>query len=210
MSSWGPPKGGRKSKWLHRPFFIGGQMWAEWLHNALKMGCSGTNNGSKMCYSKNNHGPFGGPGGGGGGRSLYATPPPPQVLRDRRLGTARDFFVHASLSSNHACFERQISKTRCYTNVVDCEVKIVHSKLFPGSSAVLKLSRANAGGYIVLSFFLSSRQRRESAIITYIPPYPQTPRRHPPLRYACGSNGSRARPPTLGTPPPPPHTLPQF
>ena len=44
------------------------------------------------------------------------------------------FFVHASLSSNHPCFERQISKTGCYTNVVCCKVTILHSELFPGSS----------------------------------------------------------------------------
>ena len=48
---------------------------------------------------------------------------------------------------------------------------------------------------------LSSRQRRESAIIAYIPPYPQPPRHTPPRRYACGSSGSRASPPTLRNPP---------
>ena len=35
------------------------------------------------------------------------------------------------------CFERQIRKTRHYTNVVGWSVKILHSELFPGSSAVL-------------------------------------------------------------------------
>ena len=38
-----------------------------------------------------------------------------------------------------SCFERQIRKTRHYTNVVGCSVKILHSELFPGSSAVLVL-----------------------------------------------------------------------
>ena len=37
------------------------------------------------------------------------------------------------------CFERQIRKMRRYTNVVGCSVKILHSELFPGSSAVLVL-----------------------------------------------------------------------
>ena len=37
------------------------------------------------------------------------------------------------------CFERQICKTRHYPNVVGCSVKILHSELFPGSSAVLVL-----------------------------------------------------------------------
>ena len=37
------------------------------------------------------------------------------------------------------CFERQIRKTRHYTNVVGCSVKIPHSELFPGSSAALVL-----------------------------------------------------------------------
>ena len=37
------------------------------------------------------------------------------------------------------CFERQIRKMRHYTNVVGCSVKILHSELFPGSSAVLVL-----------------------------------------------------------------------
>ena len=32
---------------------------------------------------------------------------------------------------------------------------------------------------------------------------PQPPDTQPPRRYACGSSGSRASPPTLGTPPPP-------
>ena len=71
----------------------------------------------------------------GGGGSLYATPPPPGVLRNSGVGamapTATKFLVHASLSSNHPCFERQISKTRRYTNVVCCEVKIPHSACDP-------------------------------------------------------------------------------
>ena len=37
------------------------------------------------------------------------------------------------------CFERQVRKTRCYTNVVGCSVKILHLELFPSSSAVLVL-----------------------------------------------------------------------
>ena len=37
------------------------------------------------------------------------------------------------------CFERQIRKTGHYTNVVGCSVKILHSELFPSSSAVLVL-----------------------------------------------------------------------
>ena len=39
----------------------------------------------------------------------------------------------------HPCFERQIRKARHYTNVVGCSVKILHSELFSGSSAVLVL-----------------------------------------------------------------------
>ena len=75
---------------------------------------------------------------------------------------------------------------RRYTNVVCCEVKILHSELFPGSSAVPKLSGANAGGYIVRSFFrpsfsLSRFGVPPCAIITYIPLYPQTPRHTSPL-----------------------------
>ena len=42
------------------------------------------------------------------------TPPPPRVLRDSGLGgmapTAPNFFVHASLSSNHPCFERRLAR----------------------------------------------------------------------------------------------------
>ena len=48
----------------------------------------------------------------------------------------RIFFVHGSLQSNHPRFERHISKTRRYTNVVCCEAKILHLELFSGSSAV--------------------------------------------------------------------------
>ena len=59
----------------------------------------------------------------------------------------------ASLSSNHACLERQISKTRRFTNVVCCKMKIVRLELFPGSSAIPKFLGANTGGYIVRSFF---------------------------------------------------------
>ena len=48
----------------------------------------------------------------------------------------------------------------CQSRWLWLEVKIPHSELFPGSSAVPKLSGANTGGYIVralfpLSFFLS-------------------------------------------------------
>ena len=35
------------------------------------------------------------------------------------------------------CFERQICKMRHYTSVVGCSLKILHSELFPGSSAVI-------------------------------------------------------------------------
>ena len=65
----------------------------------------------------------------------------------------------------------QISKTRHNTNVVCCEVKILHSELFPGSSAIPKLSAVNAGGYIVRSFITIT-----ITIITYIPLYPCTPK----------------------------------
>ena len=41
--------------------------------------------------------------------------------------------------SKRPCFERQIRKMRRYTNVAGCSVKILHSELFPGSSAVLVL-----------------------------------------------------------------------
>ena len=37
------------------------------------------------------------------------------------------------------CFERQIRTMRRNTNIVGCPVKILHSELFPGSSAVLVL-----------------------------------------------------------------------
>ena len=37
------------------------------------------------------------------------------------------------------CFEPQIRKTRHYTNVVGCSVKILHLQLFPCSSVVLVL-----------------------------------------------------------------------
>ena len=41
--------------------------------------------------------------------------------------------------SKRPCFERQICKMRRYTNVVRYSVKILHSELFPGSSADLVL-----------------------------------------------------------------------
>ena len=62
-------------------------------------------------------------------------------------------FPFASFSSSHPCFERHTCKTGRHTTVVGCEVKILHSELFPGSSAVLVLSGVNTGGYTVLSFF---------------------------------------------------------
>ena len=37
------------------------------------------------------------------------------------------------------CFERHIRKTRRFTNVIGCSVKILHSELFPRSGAVLVL-----------------------------------------------------------------------
>ena len=37
------------------------------------------------------------------------------------------------------CFKGQIRKTRRYRNLVGCSVKILHSELFRGSSAVLVL-----------------------------------------------------------------------
>ena len=43
------------------------------------------------------------------------------------------------------CFERQIRKTRRYTNVVGCSVKILHSELFAGSSVVLVLGFVQVG-----------------------------------------------------------------
>ena len=46
------------------------------------------------------------------------------------------------LVSKRPCFERQIHKMRRYTNVVGCSVQILHSELFPGSSAVLVLFTA--------------------------------------------------------------------
>ena len=73
---------------------------------------------------------------GGGGRpgpcmQHPPAPRPPWVLRDSGVAvmapTAPKFFVHASLSSNHPCFERQISKTRRSTNVVCCKVKDHHN-----------------------------------------------------------------------------------
>ena len=63
--------------------------------------------------------------------------------------------MHASLSSNHACFMRQLNQKRHHTNVVGCEVKTLHSELLPSSNAVMKILGANAGGYIVRFFFLS-------------------------------------------------------
>ena len=61
----------------------------------------------------------------------------------------------ASLSLIHPCFERQISKMRRCTNVVCCEVKILHLELFPGSSAVSKLSGGERR-WLHSAFFLSS------------------------------------------------------
>ena len=50
------------------------------------------------------------------------------------------------------------------------------------------------------TFFLTKMRNRYYRIHTSIPPMP--PDTHTPLRYACGSSGSRAAPPPLGTPPP--------
>ena len=59
------------------------------------------------------------------------------VVMPRRQGVAQEGrsyvgFPFASVSSNHPCFRRHISKTRRYTNVVCCKVKILHAQLFPG------------------------------------------------------------------------------
>ena len=37
------------------------------------------------------------------------------------------------------CFERQVRKTRRYTNVVGCAVKMLHSELFPGGRCAVHL-----------------------------------------------------------------------
>ena len=87
-------------------------------------------------------------GGGGGGGAAGPSPcmqsppasPPPGVVEVVGLGVSLQwrsiFFMHASLSSNDPCFERQICKTGRYTKVICCEVKILHSELFPSSHAV--------------------------------------------------------------------------
>ena len=62
-------------------------------------------------------------------------------------------FSFASFSINHPWFEHQICRTRRYTNVLGCEVNILHSELFPGSTTVLVLSGANANGYPMRCFF---------------------------------------------------------
>ena len=133
------------------------------------------------------------------------------------------FFVHASLSSNHPCFERQMSKTRRYTNVVCCGVKIPHLELFPGSSAVPKLLGANAGGYMVRShtailktFFPAKTRKRYYRIHTSVAPNPQTHipaggmhvvvvgRPQAPPTWEPPPPHGRPPPPTPSSPPPPP------
>ena len=73
---------------------------------------------------------------------------------------------------------------RRYTDVICCEVKILHSELFPGSNAGPKLLGANATAYIVRSFFrLSfSLSHDEKALLshTYLR-NPQTHKRTSPL-----------------------------
>ena len=54
-----------------------------------------------------------------------------------------------------SAFERQISKTGRYTNVVCCEVKILHLEENPGPSATPNFFRGERR-YCVLSFFLVS------------------------------------------------------
>ena len=56
------------------------------------------------------------------------------MLRSEKVGVPLCFPV-----IKPPCFEHQVRKTRRYTNVVGCSVKILHSELFPGSSAVLVL-----------------------------------------------------------------------
>ena len=50
------------------------------------------------------------------------------------------------------------------------------------------------------TFFPAKPRNRYYRIHTSIPPLPLDT--HIPLRYACGSSGSRAAPPPLGPPPP--------
>ena len=66
------------------------------------------------------------------------------------------FFVHAPLSSNLPCFERQISKTRRYTNVVCCELETLHLEPLPHPAAQVQsqcFQGASADGYTVRTFF---------------------------------------------------------
>ena len=54
------------------------------------------------------------------------------------------------------CFPAEISKTGCYTNVICCEVKILHSEQNPGPNAAPNSFRGEHGPAFFLSFFLVS------------------------------------------------------
>ena len=51
-----------------------------------------------------------------------------------------------------SAFQRKISKTGRYTNVVCCEVKILHSEQNPGPSAAPNSFRGERGSVSLLSF----------------------------------------------------------
>ena len=50
------------------------------------------------------------------------------------------------------CFPAEISKMGRYTNVVSCEVKILHSEQNPGPSAAPNSFRGECGTVLFLSF----------------------------------------------------------
>ena len=123
--------------------------------------------------------------GGGGGPGLRHPPVPPRVLRDSGVGAMAPT-AHASLSSNHPCFERRISKLRRSTNVVCCKVKDHH----------------NHCGHTYPSAAPASQQPPAAS--------PNPPQTHIPPggMHAVVVGRASPPPPTLGPPPRanPPHT----
>ena len=131
------------------------------------------------------------------------TPKPPGFGRQWVWGAWRQWrplflcllLFHQTISA----FERQISKTGHYTNIVCCEVKILHSEQHPG--------RGEGGNTATLkTFFPAKTRKRYHHIHTSVPPNPQT--HIPPggmhvvvVGHAQAGNPARGR-----TPPPPPPT----